>query len=456
MGLLLGDGEVLTCAHVVTAALGCPDGVKTPPAQGIPITFLALAGSPTVTARVIPECWAPAGADGRADIALLKLDAPEIPGARLHRLPPRAGHRVVRAHGVPAKHPDGVWAYARLAGPVGPAGEWVQLDALAGGQLVRRGFSGAAVLDERSEAVVGIVVMAHRDERERLACMIPVTTLEYHLPGLKRWIGKDLPAAARVCVFGTDDLGPGASEVWIDVRGLSVGEVHERIEGRISRDPRPVAVTLAGLDEAERPEELLQSMKGLMQGDNQVAVEFLSDDSPGLRMAQEWLREENTARLAKLTGRIEELQTAEAALRARWLEASHVVSPLPEAPCAAPSLLLRARALDGRGLDTGDARGKLGAIERKTGRAAGRVGPVRTEIDAMLARYRETKGLLRAYNARATDFGLCEDLELSVLHRPAAEAISHRPCAVPQAEILVAAYVEAVRRRIDDLPEGAG
>jgi hypothetical protein len=197
-GVQLGRRHVLTCAHVVSD-IGDEVVVK--------------AGS--TTALAVPRHLVPTLPDGRGDVALLELDQ-ELPGdgAVLSRMAV-SWDRAVHVFGFPEGIGDGVYARTVLAGPAGPGSEWIQMNARSSvEQRVRRGFSGGGVVDERTGAVLGIVVSEFRDRTQPSAgvsWMIPVETVVSHLPEVERWLigesaaddvfsGKAEPAVSRVDV----------------------------------------------------------------------------------------------------------------------------------------------------------------------------------------------------------------------------------------------------------------
>ncbi|WP_406455203.1 serine protease [Streptomyces sp. NBC_00876] len=148
-GVLLTQDRMLTCAHVV----GEPDARMW-------VEFAENPGIPAVGARVAPGGWLP-GLDGssREDVAVLALDSPrpQAAPAPLGREPERG--REVWLGGYSQAFDDGMWLTGRISGT---HGQWVQIDAGANAEVVRPGFSGAAVQtrDEgpRTEQVVGLVV----------------------------------------------------------------------------------------------------------------------------------------------------------------------------------------------------------------------------------------------------------------------------------------------------------
>src|SRR3954451_9206798 len=81
-GFLVCTGQVLTCAHVVSAAAGDP---------GRPLRVDLVGGAPEVASRratVAPRGWVPVADDNSGDLAVLDLDGPPPPAAApLHRRP---------------------------------------------------------------------------------------------------------------------------------------------------------------------------------------------------------------------------------------------------------------------------------------------------------------------------------------------------------------------------------
>ncbi|SDO81872.1 AAA ATPase domain-containing protein [Streptomyces sp. cf386] len=179
VAFLVSDTLALTCAHVVHAALGTT-GEAAPPASARIQVDLPLVpapqrdgGAPATTAGV--EHWVPPRAPdggssvssarddadvvGPADVAVLRLEAP-LPGAgpvQLVDADELWGHPV-RAFGLPAGRPGGVWHAGVLRGR--QADGWVQADLVGNGYPVSRGFSGGPVWDDRLSGVVGMVAVA--------------------------------------------------------------------------------------------------------------------------------------------------------------------------------------------------------------------------------------------------------------------------------------------------------
>jgi Trypsin-like peptidase domain/AAA-like domain len=168
-GFLIGDRQVLTCAHVVSAALRLPEKTPEMPADEVSLDFPLAAANKSLTAKVTR--WKP-----DQDIAWLELtSAPPQEVTPVSILPATNlwGH-FFRAFGFPMGHPDGVWASGVLRGLTGR--DWIQIEDIKGqGICVQPGFSGCLVWDENLDSVVGMVVAADRKMENRVAFAIPAT-----------------------------------------------------------------------------------------------------------------------------------------------------------------------------------------------------------------------------------------------------------------------------------------
>ncbi|MFF4503485.1 serine protease [Streptomyces sp. NPDC001401] len=170
-GVLVDQHTALTCAHVVDR----PDAVMW-------VEFAENGDLEPVAARVLPGGWLPDGESGE-DVAVLRLDSPR-PQARPAPLERTLrGGMEVYATGYAVGFDDGMNLWGRISGA---SGDLVQLDAVTKAEVVRRGFSGAAVCTRPYEGhparVVGLVVSWRGDtseplpERNRLAFsyLIPI------------------------------------------------------------------------------------------------------------------------------------------------------------------------------------------------------------------------------------------------------------------------------------------
>lgn len=172
VGFLVGEQTALTCAHVVSAALGTPE--EQPPTAAarvfvdLPLLSAAEPGRAPVPARIVHFT-----ADG--DIAVLCLEA-AIPQGRPVRMvdaPDVWGHPA-RIFGFPQGRPAGVWHAGVLRSR--QADGWIQTDLAFDGYRVSGGFSGSPVWDEDLSAVVGMVVVAESGE-PAASYLIPSDTL---------------------------------------------------------------------------------------------------------------------------------------------------------------------------------------------------------------------------------------------------------------------------------------
>lgn len=152
-GMLLGTDHVLTCAHVVSAAIAQPpDQAHATPQNDILLDLVNRPDLSPLTARVVRGGWVPPADDEGGDIALLHLHqpVPEGMGAPLRRLS-RSWGRVVHAFGFPEGLDTGEHVTAELAGWTGPGREWVQMNcvppgAADTGRVQRTGDERAAIV----------------------------------------------------------------------------------------------------------------------------------------------------------------------------------------------------------------------------------------------------------------------------------------------------------------------
>lgn len=188
-GFLVGPAELVTAAHVLARALGRPDDMVVAPTTMVQVDFPLLRSGSRLTARI--EQWVPIDASGGGDIAGLRLLDPPPPESRPVPLSTRERlrDRRVAMFGFPetAHHgtiESGVWSLGRLRGR--QAMGWYQIDTEDGSVFaVRHGFSGTPVWDTEMDAVLGMVVAAHRHRDIRTGYMIPTATLLAAWPRLR-------------------------------------------------------------------------------------------------------------------------------------------------------------------------------------------------------------------------------------------------------------------------------
>ncbi|WP_371100665.1 trypsin-like peptidase domain-containing protein [Streptomyces sp. PU_AKi4] len=185
-GFLVGDGLVLTCAHVVCDALGEPRDTEVPLGARVTVDLPLLTGPGTPGHDVEAEVthWVPIREDRSGDVAVLRLLGP-VPGARslptsLSRRLWEHGSRIV---GFTDSSDRPVWQRGSLLGPAGKG--WVQLSR-ADGQTVRvtGGFSGSPVWDNALGAVVGMIVAAGPARDDQQAYMLHLGALADEIPAL--------------------------------------------------------------------------------------------------------------------------------------------------------------------------------------------------------------------------------------------------------------------------------
>ncbi len=175
-GFLVGERQVLTCAHVISQALGLAEAPVDLPQAAVSLDFPFVPPRTLFTAKVV--LWCPPLSDGGDDIAGLELQGEPPAGVEAVRFATAEDvwEHPFRAFGFPAGHDDGVWATGRLLGP--QATDWIQIeDVKAQGFAVAPGFSGTPVWDTRLEGVVGMVVAASRPADTKAAFVIPLDVL---------------------------------------------------------------------------------------------------------------------------------------------------------------------------------------------------------------------------------------------------------------------------------------
>ena len=180
-GFLVDDRYMLTCAHVVLAALGLGPRAPLPDGEvSVAVEFPVADGGPC-TARVVREGWVPVAPDGRGDVAVLELSATAPAAtepARLRRSTTLRDHPF-STHGFPKGEPWGVSAVGVLRGREGPGWQWVRVeDTKEVGRPVERGFSGSPVWDDRLGGVVAMVVAQDRRKETKGAYAIPIAVLD--------------------------------------------------------------------------------------------------------------------------------------------------------------------------------------------------------------------------------------------------------------------------------------
>ena len=177
-GFLVSEKYVLTCAHVITEALGICEDAPEVPRTAISLDFPLVAPGEILTACVV--FWKPvASSELVEDIAGLEIsedsELPNTAQAALLVNPENVRNHPALTFGFP--HPEGVYASGVL---IDKTTKWLQMeDVKVPGYKIESGFSGAPVWDEKLRGVVGMVVAAEkRRENTKVAFLIPVQTLK--------------------------------------------------------------------------------------------------------------------------------------------------------------------------------------------------------------------------------------------------------------------------------------
>jgi len=205
-GFLAGEKFVVTCAHVISNALGIP---QTPemPTSIISLDFPLLAGKPQCSAKVVH--WQPIHPDGSGDIAGLELvDVPSA--ARPPRLANSMWGKEFTTFGFPREHNEGVYARGQTLGKQGNG--FVQLEGTTTtGISIEKGFSGSPVWDIKRQAVVGMVVANDTRLPLKIAFMIPATTLT------DSWNALAIPETHTTTL---DPIAPGSTYIFLSYRSI--------------------------------------------------------------------------------------------------------------------------------------------------------------------------------------------------------------------------------------------
>jgi NTP-dependent ternary conflict system VMAP-like protein/effector-associated domain 2 (EAD2)-containing protein/trypsin-like peptidase len=228
-GVLLTDRHVLTCAHVIAAALNCdprgprPDGL-------VQVDFPASPDRAARQARIAADGWANQRQDEGGDLAVMVIDGTPVRGV----FPPRLarcgtpGRRNVRVFGHPQGFPGGLWAVGQLIGAGGQSSEWVQLDGQSSGAQIVPGYSGAGVVDDETEAVIGCVVASvnwsGKSPVPGIAWMIPLETVALYWPPLAPFL-EDIGADQGTDVRPAEHL---ADEQQLAVRLFALALIRDR------------------------------------------------------------------------------------------------------------------------------------------------------------------------------------------------------------------------------------
>jgi hypothetical protein len=180
-GFLVSDNHLMTCAHVIAAALNLPRNTLEIPTGVVEFDLPLIAPNQRVKAKVV--FWQPVkpGSIGE-DIAVLEVLASEtlpigVKAVQLIIAEEAWGH-TFRAYGFPQGNDDGVWVEGVIREK--QASQWIQIEGrTAQGYAIESGFSGTPIWDENLKGVVGMTVAAEREREDaRVAYLIPSTVLK--------------------------------------------------------------------------------------------------------------------------------------------------------------------------------------------------------------------------------------------------------------------------------------
>jgi uncharacterized protein (DUF697 family) len=175
-GFLIDHRHIVTCAHVVRRALGIAHDDEISGGDHVTVEFPFIRSGPVSMQATVKRL--PDASSGPRDIAGLSLEGQAPEGAdpvRLVTAHPLWGHPF-RVVGFPTGHERGQWASGYLRELVG--GDWLQIEGdRSAGARVRQGFSGSPVWDEHLMGTAGMVVAAEREDRDRVAYMIPASSM---------------------------------------------------------------------------------------------------------------------------------------------------------------------------------------------------------------------------------------------------------------------------------------
>ncbi|MFJ9715249.1 trypsin-like peptidase domain-containing protein [Streptomyces sp. NPDC101213] len=195
-GFLVAPDLVLTCAHVVSDALGRPRHETVPTGEvvevDLPLADPLETGGPGAWPAEV-ERWVPARAGHGGDVAVLRLRE-AIPSARPLPMADAASvwEHGARAVGFTGGEPQETWLRGKLTGATSEG--WLQLSRADGqSAYVRRGFSGSPVWDNELGAVVGLVVAAQPQQDAQQAYVLRTRAVLREVPSLAGVVSPPTP-----------------------------------------------------------------------------------------------------------------------------------------------------------------------------------------------------------------------------------------------------------------------
>ncbi len=183
-GFLVSDRYVLTCAHVVNAALEKDFNSKEKPTEIVNLDLPFIEGNcGELKGRVV--FWLDSNKKtlqendirGAYDIAGLELETP-VTRSKPVKLLAQSNlyNHQFQTFGFPSGVPEGIWVDGRLFER--QTNGWIQMEGNHNASyFIKGGFSGAPVYDLELQGVVGMVATAFASKNIRIAQMMPSTVL---------------------------------------------------------------------------------------------------------------------------------------------------------------------------------------------------------------------------------------------------------------------------------------
>lgn len=307
-GFLVGERQVLTCAHAISQALGLAAVPVDLPQGEVLLDFPLIPPRMLLTAKVV--LWCPPLSDGRGDIAGLELQHEPPAGTEVVRfaLAEDVWEHPFRVFGFPTGYDDGVWATGRLLGR--QATDWVMIeDVKEQGFGVTPGFSGTPVWDTQLQGVVGMVVAASRPTNLKAAFVLPLDVLMEAWPVIEpitrqRIFLSTAPADTAFADRLATDLAVRDIVVWNEQNTFdnSHAEQEERIRQAI-RSAQAVVLVVSSQTRSSRTVKEHLRLADLYQ--RQLILVWIGDDDqtpalpPGWRETV-WVDAHNTRYTAAL------------------------------------------------------------------------------------------------------------------------------------------------------------
>ncbi|MCX2729330.1 hypothetical protein OOZ19_03685 [Saccharopolyspora sp. NFXS83] len=223
-------------------------------------------------------------------------------------------------------------------------------------------------------------------------------------------------------------------------------------------ETEPRTLVLDGIDEASEPERVLREVLAPVAGHGiRLVLAFRSGSSAALRVARELWPEQDgdpevfLARLDLLARAVDELAQRENALHRHHAHVAGRIAGAPAVPDRAIELRLVVTGLrrDDPGMAPEERAQRLARAEADVEATSRLLRERRGELDSLVERRDDLRGLLEAYRAQAIDHGFVEDVVLDEPYRRSHDALWRRgPCDLDAATELVRGYGAAVRARI--------